>query len=717
MFIRKTITQKYAGNGNKYITYRLVRQYRNLAGQSRQETLLNLGSEFSVPEQDWGILCQRIEQLTNNSAALFELELPVALEMEAQRISKLVNERNQSKAIAKIIPVSTDPLAKDYQNVDINSTIDSDVRHVGIENLSYATVCKLGLPEILLACGLNQKQTNIAIASIISRLIVADSERSSHRYLTQDSALDELIGVDFSNLDLNQLYYASDNLLKHKDEIESALYSREKELFNLTEVITLFDITNTYFEGHPQHKAAHKGRSKEKRSDCELISLGLLLDSSGFPKKSKILAGNISEPATLKEMLAYLNDSRPTVIIDAGIATKENLAYLAAEGYSYIVVKRDSDLVMPNDDSSIVVKDTTHNKVTVSLVKQTDREVNLYCHSTAKEAKATEFTDKTAQRFETELAKLANNLPGCDLYTDFSEYTGQSSAVILNDGQVLTNQPQEPIRLLIKLSVLNDPILAKQFRLDSELSRIMQTNDALLKAVASYNGQVRKHTKLQSKLRTAFSHRVQATKKNVTRSFEDILVKVGRLKQQYKSVSHLYDIEIIPDNHKYYALALNYTKDEKQLKNKQSGIYCLSSNRVDLSAAQLWETYTMLTEIEAAFRSLKSELGMRPVYHQLEHRIDGHIFITLLAYHVLHTIRYVLKQHGINNSWDGIRNIMAMQFRTTTTMDLEKGGVVKVRKTSRATAEQAHIYRILGIDAHPCKLVKTYSHPLKASVG
>ncbi len=137
-------------------------------------------------------------------------------------------------------------------------------------------------------------------------------------------------------------------------------------------------------------------------------------------------------------------------------------------------------------------------------------------------------------------------------------------------------------------------------------------------------------------------------------------------------------------------------------------MYCLTSNRMGLSAGDLWKTYTMLTDIESAFRSLKSELGMRPIYHQLEHRIDGHIFISIIAYHVLHTIRYQLKLRDINNSWDGIRKIMAMQTRTTTTMNLKTGGVVKLRKTSRATPEQAMIYRKLGINVNPCGLSKTY---------
>ena len=78
MFIRKTTTQKYLPNGKAYTTYRLVRQYRNVLGVSKQETLLNLGGEFEVEENNWRLLCDRIEQLQSNDG-LFELELPISL--------------------------------------------------------------------------------------------------------------------------------------------------------------------------------------------------------------------------------------------------------------------------------------------------------------------------------------------------------------------------------------------------------------------------------------------------------------------------------------------------------------------------------------------------------------------------------------------------------------------------------------------------------------
>src|SRR5579871_2715898 len=102
MFIRKTTTQKYLPNGKAYTTYRLVQQYRNVSGISKQETLLNLGSEFAIPDSSWRLLCDRVEQL-HGGAVLFELELTTELEQEAQRIAKLLSKLNSEKSVARIV--------------------------------------------------------------------------------------------------------------------------------------------------------------------------------------------------------------------------------------------------------------------------------------------------------------------------------------------------------------------------------------------------------------------------------------------------------------------------------------------------------------------------------------------------------------------------------------------------------------------------------------
>ncbi|MDO8370270.1 MAG: hypothetical protein Q7S71_06185 [Candidatus Nitrotoga sp.] len=95
------------------------------------------------------------------------------------------------------------------------------------------------------------------------------------------------------------------------------------------------------------------------------------------------------------------------------------------------------------------------------------------------------------------------------------------------------------------------------------------------------------------------------------------------------------------------------------------GVYCLRSNELSWDKEKLWRTYTMLTDLESVFRSLKSELGLRPVFHSKEIRSDGHLFITVLAYQCVQALRLNLKKAGIDGSWAQLRGTLAVQRRVT----------------------------------------------------
>lgn len=92
-------------------------------------------------------------------------------------------------------------------------------------------------------------------------------------------------------------------------------------------------------------------------------------------------------------------------------------------------------------------------------------------------------------------------------------------------------------------------------------------------------------------------------------------------------------------------------------------VYQLRTKQIDWDDEQLWRGYTMLTDLEAVFRSLKSELGMRPVHHRKQGQCDGHVFITALAYQGVQVIRKQLKQKGHNQSWTSLKDIFEDQRR------------------------------------------------------
>ncbi len=123
------------------------------------------------------------------------------------------------------------------------------------------------------------------------------------------------------------------------------------------------------------------------------------------------------------------------------------------------------------------------------------------------------------------------------------------------------------------------------------------------------------------------------------------------------------------------------------------------TNRTDLEAKELWQLYNVLRSVEDAFRFMKSSLGLRPVYHQKEHRVDGHLWITILAYHLIQHCRHQLIRKGINYLWQTIRNIIITRVRVTVWAKTTEGRVLYHRSTTKAEGEQIEIYRALGLSS------------------
>ncbi len=164
-----------------------------------------------------------------------------------------------------------------------------------------------GIDRILSELGLNGVQRDAAAGLLIGRMAAPGSELATWRWLRERSALGELLDVDFEAMPPIRLYRTSDLLVRHRDKIEAALFTNIQGLFGLPVTVTLYDLTNTYVEGTAAGNAkAARGWSKEKRFDCPLVTLGLVLDSSGFVRGSRMFAGNAAEAGTLQDMLKGL---------------------------------------------------------------------------------------------------------------------------------------------------------------------------------------------------------------------------------------------------------------------------------------------------------------------------------------------------------------------------------------------------------------------------
>lgn len=601
MFIRQTRTNNTA-IGESYFTHRLVRSER-VQGKVRQVTVLALGRHFPFDREDWPLLCQRIEQILGNQNDLLALTCPDDIERAAQRYAAAVvarapaPDRPASAAMAAVTP-------RDYAEVDVDSLQLSQPRSVGVEHLGLHALSQLCLIEKLTALGLTGPMRAAIIGNIIGRMAKPASELATWTWLQQRSALGELIDFDFAAMPHMALYRASDMLMKHRGALEDQIFSTVGELFGLRETVTLYDLTNTYFEGAAAGNAkAKRGRSKENRTDCPLVTLGLVLDGSGFVRRSKMFEGNVAECATLEGMLTGLSaPPGALVIMDAGIATEANIAWLVLHGYRYLVVKRGGERQF--DAERAVSVDTAGGEVVrvQKVLSEDGKELLLHCHSSGREKKETGMVERFTKGFEAGLQKIVDGL----------------------------------------------------------------------------------------------------AKPRGEKNHDKLLLRIGRLKQKSRGASQHYTVDLVADESGEKATALTWNKALVDgTMASHPGVYCMRTNELTWDEATLWRTYTMLTDLESVFRSLKTELGLRPVYHSKEERVDGHLFITVLAYQCVQVLRVQLKAAGINDRWAVLRDTLSVQRRVTASFTQRDGRTLNVRKSTLAEPGLMTIYRAVGVSPSP----------------
>jgi transposase len=192
------------------------------------------------------------------------------------------------------------------------------------------------------------------------------------------------------------------------------------------------------------------------------------------------------------------------------------------------------------------------------------------------------------------------------------------------------------------------------------------------------------------------------TKPRGEKRYDKIMERIGRLKQKSHGIGQHYQITVKPDPSGKTVTSITWRKAAKPGSMlTDPGVYCLRTNELTWDAETLWRTYIMLTDLEAVFRSLKSELGLRPIYHSKEARTDGHLFISVLAFQFVQFLRTHLKAKGIHDSWSTLRETLTIQRRTTTSFRQRDARTLHVRKTSAPEPDLQKIYTALGLDPKP----------------
>ncbi len=619
MFI-KTIPKVDKKTKKCYHYYRLCESYR-VGSKPRHRTILNLGSLEELPNrQDHKILADRIEQIIRGEQPLFPPENET-IERLAHYYAQLIIDQQLVDIPSSKSGRKREDLVEtsDYQLVNVNGISHERVREIGAEWLCQQALEQLGLESALRSLGWERKWIERAFIYLIARCIYPSSDRETAFWLQQNSGLGELYHLPPGKVNRYHLYEVSKRLYKYKEEIESYLRRRTGELFALEDQIWIYDLTNTYFEGEKRDsEKAHYGRSKEKRNDAKLLSLALVVDRYGFVKYSRIYEGNIRESKTLLNTLEDLRGgekegkgegkkegnnkvSKQVIVMDAGIATEDNLALLRHEGYDYVCVplsKPGKELPEGEEGEEIELSDNKGHHLRVRWVKVEGKEDSfLYVQSERKEEKEKSIEELLSKRYEAGLQAIKEGIE----------------------------------------------------------------------------------------------------KKGGIKRVEKVYERLGRLKEKYPSVHRLYEVKLHSDKGIVQEISWQKVKEG----SKKPGTYFIRTTLPEEEEKTVWEIYNTIREVESSFRTLKTDLRVRPIYHQKDKASEAHIYGAVLAYILVNSVRHQLKARGIHYDWSTIVRIMNSQNIVTSSLPTKSGRVIYLKKCSEPEEEVRKIYQALNYRDRP----------------
>jgi len=601
MFFREKKTSKNP-------VLQLVENHRNAAGKVCQQIVVSLGG-CSVPDEYRKAVAIEVTQRMAGYQRFLPLEDPIVADWTMLVLKRIEEAGRLPEATFREIP--------DKGSEPLEEVCMEEIEHEeGVELGPCLTLLQawkaLELDSFLTGRGFSPDQIATAKVSVLNRLIDPCSENELVNWAAT-TALDDLLNVHTGAWGEDRFYRISDKLLSVRRGLEKHLRNKESSLFNLDRTILLYDLTNSYFEGEAEgNKLAKRSvNSKERRSDCPLISVGVVLDAEGFVITHKVFSGNKSDSKTLLGAVADLEKiagpgSRPVVVVDGGMATEKNLNDLLAKGYDYVVNgKRQKRAEFASDflDKALFkrVEGRAENKATrpvfVRRIKK-GAETLVLCRSDGRRDKEDAIQDGAERKLIEDLEKLQARILRAD------------PKLKLTEGSALVNRV------------------------------------------------------------------------------------IGRLASRTTRASKLYEID-----YEHELRELSWSRREKEwTQNRQlHGCYHLRSS-IDLSDQELWKLYITLSRAEDAFRHMKSDLGLRPFHHQSARRCGSHVWITILAYHLLRWTEYSLNLAGYNCTWRALRRKLQTHCYATVIVPTAAKRVHHTRKAGRPNEVQRLIYSLLGVD-------------------
>jgi len=611
MYIRQT-TRSY--KGTTYTSYLLVESVHTAKGP-RQKTICSLGDLSPRPREEWLKLARKIEDALVGQPNLLERD-----DAEVADIVRRVRARQGPKPPSWPAPRS----AGTSTAISVDPARVSTERHreAGPVHVGYQFWLRLGLDDVLRDCGLPETVRQLACVMTLNRLIEPASEHAMPDWIRR-TALADILATNFDELEEDPLYRVLDKLYPHRTAIETALVARERSLFNLDPTIYLYDLTSTYFEGRAEaNPKAKLGHSRDHRSDCKQVVIGLVLNRDGFPITHEIFEGNIQDRASLPMMLDHLQarvglPNGATVVLDRGMAYDDNIAQLKARKLHFLVASR-----QPERDRWLADFDDTDG-FTVVHRQPSPR------NPAQKKTRVEVMTRKDDQ---------------------YTWVLCRSEQRIAKDRAIRTKQER---------------------RLRADLDKLRQ--------------------------RIAQRRLVKPDKINQA---------IGRLKERYPRVARYFHLAYNP---KAAAFVADFLPDRHAKAEQLDGCYLLKTDRDDLSGDQLWRFYALLTRAEDAFRDMKSPLAERPIFHRAPHRVDCHIFLCLLAYHLLAAIEQTLLDQHVHTSWATVRDALKTHHICTVVLPTDRGNCLRIRKAATPEPDVLDLYRCLNVSSRIIDPIQTWT--------
>lgn len=420
-----------------------------------------------------------------------------------------------------------------------------------------------------------------------------------------DTALDELLGIPLEKINDARLYRGLDRLLPHKDALCQHLLAKYRDWFGVRFEFLFYDVTSTYFEGQAERNAkAARGYSRDSRPDCKQVCIGLVVTPEGLPIGYEVFAGNRADVTTLQQIVRKMENKYGQAeriwVVDRGITSEANLAWLRARGARYLVGTPKSQL---RDHAAALLEKTGWQEAAPGLevklvVGAAGTERFVVCRSADRAAKERAMLDRQVQRLRRELRKI--------------------------------------------------------------------------------------HRKLRRK---------------TEQDLEKLGRRIGRWLGKCPAGAGALQVTVQQDaTQRACGLSVRQNRSKLQWARQAHGAYLLRTNEVSAEPAELWRWYMRLTQAEAAFRTEKSDLHLRPVFHQRTKRVEAHILVSFLALVLWRALEQWMQAKGLGSCARQLLIELDELHSMDVVLPTAEIGEVRLRVVARPEKPLAELFAHLGLE-------------------